>query len=54
MKKRVTFEIDESGAEGIKKLAAKLDIPQAEIFRTGVKLILKMKVAEQKTLFKNK
>ena len=54
MRKRVTFEIDEKDAEGIKKLSEKLGTPQAEIFRTGIKLILKMKVADQKTLFKVK
>ena len=53
-KKRVTFEIDEKDAESIKKLAEKLDESQAEIFRTGLKLILKMKVAEQTALFKKK
>ena len=54
MKKRVTFEIDEKDAESIKKLAEKLDVPQAEIFRTGLNRILKMKVAEQVALFKKK
>ena len=54
MKKRVTFEIAEKDAESIKKLAEKLDESQAEIFRTGLKLILKMKVAEQTALFKKK
>ena len=54
MKMRVTFEIDGKAAESIKKLAEKLDVPQAEIFRTGVKRILKMKVSEQVALFKKK
>ena len=54
MGKKVTFAIDEKDAEGIKKLAEKLDVSQVEIFRTGLKLVLKMKVAEQKALFKKK
>ena len=52
MGKKVTFEIDEKDAESIKKLAEKLSVAQAEVFRTGLKLVLKMKVAEQKALFK--
>ena len=47
MGKKVTFEIDENDAEKIKKLAEKLDVSQVEIFRTGLKLVLKMKVTEQ-------
>ena len=54
MGKNVTFAIDEKTAEGIKKLAEKLDVSQVEIFRTGLKLVLKMKVTEQKALFKKK
>lgn len=54
MKKRVTFAIDEKDAEGVKKLAEKLDVSQVEIFRTGLKRVLKLKVTEQKTLFKKK
>ena len=51
MGKKVTFEIDEQSTEGVKKLAEKLKISQVEIFRTGIKLVLKMKVAEQKAMF---
>ena len=54
VKKRITFEIDEKDAEGVKRLAEKLGVPQAEVFRAGVRLVLKMKVAEQKVLFKKK
>ena len=54
MGKKVTFEIDEKDAEGIKRIAEKLGVSQVEIFRAGLKLVLKMKVTEQKTLFKKK
>ena len=54
MSKKVTFSFDERDAEGVKKLAEKLDIAQADVFRSAIKLILKMKVADQKALFKRK
>ena len=54
MNTKVTFSFDEKDSEGVKKLAEKLDIAQADIFRTAIKLILKMKVADQKALFKRK
>ena len=52
--KRISFGIDEKDVEGVKKLAEKLGVAQAEIFRTGLKLVFKMKVTEQKALFKKK
>ncbi len=54
MRKRVTVEIDEKDADGIKKLAEKLGAAQAEIFRTALKMVLKMKVADQKAMFPKK
>ena len=54
MDKKVTFSFDEKDAEGVKKLAEKLNISQADVFRTTIKLIFKMKVADQKELFMRK
>ena len=53
-KKRVGCMLDEKDVENVKKLAEKFDVPQAVVYRVGVKLILKMKVAEQKALLKKK
>ena len=52
--KRVTYTFDEKDVENVKKVAEKFDVPQAEVYRVGVKLLLKMKVAEQTALFKKK
>ena len=54
MKKRTTIVIDEKDAESVKKLAERFGVPQTEVFRAGVKLVLKMKVSEQTALFKKK
>ena len=54
MDKKVTFSLTEQDAEGVKKLADKLSITQVDIFRAGIKLVLKMKVADQKAFFKKK
>ena len=52
--KRAAFMLDEKDVENVKKLAEKFDVPQAVVYRAAVKLVLKMKVTEQKKLFKKK
>ena len=52
--KSFSVTIDEKDMESVKKLAEKFDVPQAAVYRAGVKLVLKMKVAEQTALFKKK
>ena len=54
MAKSVTFSLSKTDGAALKKLAAKLGMPQADIFRTCIKHVLKMKVAEQKAFFKIK
>ena len=54
MAKSVTFSITEKDGADLKKLATKLGMTQADIFRTCIKHVLKMKVAEQKAFFKIK
>ena len=54
MDKKVTFSMNENDAEKIKKISAKLDVTQVDIFRAGIKLILKMKVADRQKLLVKK
>ena len=52
--KKVSCTFEEKDVESVKTLAEKYDVPQAVLYRAGVKLILKMKVADQKALLKKK
>jgi|SaaInl7_135m_RNA_FD_contig_21_2110196_length_218_multi_7_in_0_out_0_1 hypothetical protein len=54
MDKKVTFSMSASDAEQVKKMSEKFDVAQVEIFRTAIKTLLKMKVADQKAMFVKK
>ena len=54
MNKKLTLSMTESDGEAVKKLAEKLEIPQVDIYRAAIKLILKMKVADQTALLTKK